>query len=130
MVNDKPKIIISAIKYPKDVEFGQDYTLSFSLKKDSFSIPQNVSLSIIAGSFSQKWQLGSLEQNRDITISMNSNRLDEGLNKMLLKLDYQDDFGDSFANQEDSSISLQNVNFFQKILIFLNKLASSLHLYQ
>ncbi|MBU3941292.1 MAG: hypothetical protein KKF74_00060, partial [Nanoarchaeota archaeon] len=63
-VLDYPNITITDLSYPAEVLFNKGYSVSFMLNKSSSSIPKNIEISLLQNSFSEKWDLEELDNNK------------------------------------------------------------------
>ncbi|MBU4493626.1 MAG: transglutaminase-like domain-containing protein [Nanoarchaeota archaeon] len=121
---DYPNITISDLSYPAEVLFNKDYSVSFMLNKSSDSIPKNIEISLLQNSFSEKWSLKELDNNRVFNINLNSKTLREGKNDLEIIVNYEDDKSKGYETKKNFIITLAKLSFPQKVLSLLYSLDS------
>ncbi len=120
---DYPEISIANLSYPESVNYDDGFDVKFSLKK-GISLPKNASIKFSRGKLDKEWKFDEFT-NQDVVIQLRGKNLDEGSNLFLIELEYYDNLGRKYEKQQSLAISLDNVNFFQKIKLFFRNLLSS-----
>ena len=121
-VLDQPKVIIQEISYSKEVELGQESTISFLLEKDSLDMPRNVDVNVDYGKITQKVFKELLEDKMEVNVDIQTNDLLDEENTIFITIYYEDESGTKFTEQEDISIKLLNLSFWDKVKMFLKRL--------
>jgi len=119
-VLDEPSIEIKDLEFPREVEFGQNYSISFTLSKKSFSTPKNIEIILMQKGFKQKWQLNQLVNDYRIAINLIGRDFTGIENTFNLAITYNE----GLITKEDFMIKLKNPTFFQRVRIFLNEIAA------
>jgi len=124
VVLERPDIIISDIEFPGDVSFKQEFLISFKLEKRSDSNPKYVDVKLSHNGLFKKWNINTeLYDDQKFIIDMEGKMLDEGENRFSIFVEYKDKNNFDYNRTEEFNITLEDVTFFQKISIFLNKLS-------
>ena len=118
-VLDAPKISIDDIEYPAGIEFDKPYTVKFTLKKGSVSMPENVSLVFDAAGLTQRVDDLDMESDRKMLFNLDSSSLSLKPNKFVISVKYMDRNNKIYTEREDFTINLENVTFGQRVVIFL-----------
>lgn len=116
IVYDQPSIEISDIIHPNEVEYKDEYEISFVLNRKSIFSPYNVS--IIVEPTGKEWELSQLSENRKFIVKMYGKELNEGSNDFMVLIKYKDRNGKSYETSESFNIELVNVNILQRVILF------------
>jgi len=115
-VYDEPSLDIEEVIYPKEIEYKDEYEVSFILNKKSVFAPYNVSIGIEP--LGKEWELNQLNENRKFVLKMYGSELRAGENNFNIFISYKDKNGKGYETSKDFNIRLVNVNIFQRIVIF------------
>ncbi len=115
---DIPKINITDLNFPLNVSFNQKYTISFTLEKESKSIPKNITINL----GNKKLNLAELNKTQNIIFNLKANDLKPGKNIFNLTIRYLDENNKEYSVSKSFELSLVNVNIFQKIYLFFRRL--------
>lgn len=118
---DKPELNISNINHPNNISFNQNYQIIISIDKISYSTPKNPTIILDINNFKEEWNIKELDNDRKINLNLKANNLNEGENKIKLKLQYKDSLNNTYTKEKTSTIYLNKLTFIQKIKIFLSK---------
>lgn len=132
---DNPNINITDIRVRTDVvtdvitdagvsekiEYGKQYNLEFTVKKESISFPENTVLTLQSPVDSKQWNLGNLSQDRQFFVAFDSGQLNDGENNFSLILDYTDGLGRKYSFQKSISVKVSDPSFFQNISLKMNR---------
>ena len=118
---DKPEIKINGIEYPNDVEYNDQFKISFLLSRESNSIPENVEITLSQNSFEKTWTLKELSDDRKFVINLLGKNLKKGLNEFNIIVKYEDGNGRPYETKETFVVELVNVTLIQNILLVLNQ---------
>lgn len=121
-VLDEPKIEINELTYPSEVEFNEEFPISFILSKKSFSIPKEIQITLTQKGFKQKWEINQLANDQRLNINLNGRDLTSTQNTFLLEVNYNEDY----SAKEEFTIQLKNPTFLQRMRLILNGVASFL----
>ncbi len=119
-VYDEPSIEIDEITYPEEVRYKEVFELSFILDKRSKFAPSDVNIRIAP--VGKEWELNQLNENRKFVLKMYGSELNVGENNFQILIKYKDKRGKDYSVSEEFSISLVDVGFFQRIIIFFKNL--------
>ena len=117
-VLDIPKIEIINLTYPKSVSYEEEFILEFGLNKISSSFPQNVEVDV--GGKVNKFTIKELNNVQNFKIKLKGSTLEEGENSFNINVEFEDKNGKKYNVDESVEIVLEDVNFGQKIMIWLN----------
>lgn len=120
IILDKPNIIINNLKHPAEVEYKEVYNISFSLKKDSISNPLNVDVKLTEKGLSKEWIIEELKATENFVIALRGDELSVNENKFTIQVNYFDSNGNEYEDALEFPVSLVNVTFGQRFVIFFN----------
>jgi transglutaminase-like putative cysteine protease len=118
-VLDEPKISIDDIEYPSQIEFKQPYVVSFTLEKASASTPEEVIVDFDAAGLLKKLEFNSIPVDKKLIFNLNSEDLSTKPNMYTIAVTYEDRNGKTYTQKEEFEVSLVNVTFGQRMVIFL-----------
>ncbi|MCK5107172.1 MAG: transglutaminase domain-containing protein [Nanoarchaeota archaeon] len=117
-VLDIPEIKVVDLTYPESVSYEEELILEFGLQKESNSIPKNVIVDI--GGKVNEFTLDELNALQVFKIKLKGANLDEGENNFNINVEFEDLNKRKYAISETVSLTLNDVSFGQKIMIWLN----------
>ena len=120
-VNDIPKIQIFDLNFPISVSYDENFTISFTLAKKSFSNPKDIEVIFIRNEIDKKWHIDELTENRKFVLSSVGNNLRYGKNDFKIGINYYDDLKRSYDYDKEFSISLVNVTLLQRLFLWFNR---------
>jgi len=118
---DEPSVIVTDASVPENIEYGKQYNLEFTVKKESVSIPENTVLTLQSPVDSKQWNLGNLSQDRQFFVAFDSGQLNDGENNFSLILDYTDGLERKYSFQKSISVKVSDPSFFQNISLKMNR---------
>ncbi len=121
-VLDEPDVSVDDIEYPPQLGFAQPYTVAFSLKKDSSSVPQEVLLEFDAAGIHKEVDVGEMKTDKKFLFNLDSGDLSTKPNIFTIAVAYEDLNGKVYTEVEEFSISLVNVTFSQRVVIWVHDL--------
>ncbi|MBC8495601.1 transglutaminase domain-containing protein [archaeon] len=119
---DDPSIIISNFDAPKSVAYGEISSISFVVEQDSFSEPEDILVSVDGKRFSESWVVYDFTGKNEFVFTIPTKIMSSGSNDLKIVVEFKDDKGIEYAVQKNFSIDMTNVDFWDKILIFFNRL--------
>ena len=122
LVVDKPLIKINDIKSPENVNYEDDFSVSFVLQKASLATPKNLEISFYLNEMEEKWFLDKLEGQKAYLMNLKGSDLKTDENKVKIIVKYKDDYSNEYSVQESLTITLNNPSFGQKITIFFKQI--------
>ncbi|MFH1849431.1 MAG: transglutaminase domain-containing protein [archaeon] len=125
-VTELPAIAITALSYPEQVSFNDNFRLAFRLQKKTDAIPETVYVSIRLKNVEQEWELDQLSADRDFVVNLKGSLLKPGPNQIEVSATYRDMLNREYETQESIEISLANISWDQHIVIFFNRIGSGL----
>ncbi len=121
-VLDAPKVVIEEVEYPSQIEFKKPYAFSFLLRKGSTSLPQEVSLKFEGIGLEKELEIGEMTGDKKFMFNLDSGDLSMDTNTFTVSINYKDLNGKLYTLEEEFEISLINVTFGQRTVIFLHDL--------
>jgi hypothetical protein len=119
-VLDEPKIDITELEYPSQIGFQQPYDVAFTLKKSSTSIPFNATLRFDAAGLEKTIEFPELRADKKYLFNLNSEDLSVKPNSFVISVGYYDQNSRLYTAKQEFSISLVNVTFGQRMVIWLH----------
>lgn len=124
-VFDAPKIVVENLAYPKNVSYGEDFRVSFAVKKLSASVPKKTKVKFIFEDSAKEWDLNDLEADKRIVVEMNGRQLDTKPNLFRINVEHYDLNEIKYDETAELRIELNKLKFFQKISMFFRKISRS-----
>ncbi|MDP7244689.1 MAG: transglutaminase domain-containing protein [Flavobacteriales bacterium] len=118
---DEPEIKINEIESPDDIEYNDQFKISFLLSKESASIPYNLEITLSRNNFKKTWTLKELSEDRKFVINLLGKNLRKGLNEFDIIVKYEDGNARPYETKETFSVELTNVTLIQNIMLALNQ---------
>lgn len=122
ILKDAPKIEITELEYPKEVSFGDVYTISFVLDKKSEFNPKKIGIVLDHAGIVKEWELSELHEDRKFELHLQGNELSSKRNKVEMVVSYKDDNNKEYKEEKEFYIEVINVTFTQRIRMVINKL--------
>jgi transglutaminase-like putative cysteine protease len=119
---DNPKILISDITYPEEVELNKKFTLLFNLDKNSLNTPKNVNVEITYGKTTQTLSMDELEEITLIEVEVLTNDFTEENTNFYIQINYEDNENHHYIEQTTLNIKLINLSWWDKVKLFLKGL--------
>ena len=120
-VLDKPEIKINEIEFPNEVEYNDQFKISFLLSKESNSVPENVEITLFQNRFEKTWSVNELSENRKLIVNLVGKNLKKGINEFNIIVKYEDGNGRNYETKETFLVNLTNVTIIQNILLAFNQ---------
>jgi transglutaminase-like putative cysteine protease len=118
-VLDKPDISIDDIEYPAQIEFKQPYTVVFTLKKESSSVPQDITVKFDAAGLEKEIEVKELNTDKKMIFNLDSEDLSVKPNTFTIAVNYQDKNQKTYTEKEEFEVKLVNVTFGQRVVIWV-----------
>jgi len=115
---DNPAVNITELSYPAEIAYGKKFTLLFLLKPSSYNTPKNLNLVVKTPAGKRVFEIPELSDARPFEIEMNSDELLTGTNDIGLEATYKDDRGKTYKTTATAPITLTDVPFFPRILLW------------
>jgi len=116
---DAPKLNINDLDFPREARYNDRFNVMFRLEKQSSSEPLDIKTRIRGAGINEVYGYDSLDKDVVYNITLKGRNLDEGPNPILIGVQYKDRNGRAYSESEDISISLVDVTFFQRIMLFV-----------
>jgi hypothetical protein len=123
---DKPEISITELEYPEKVKFDDELSIGFVLAKKSRSDPDNLTVRIKQESIIQMWDVKNLNDEHKFVLQLKGKDLSAKTNEFAIIADYRDKKGEAYQAQEKIYIELEDINIWQRIYLFFNKISRNL----
>ena len=119
---DAPSIKIINITYPKSVEYKEEYTVEFLMKKESFSNPVYVEIILNQEGYEKVWTIEEMRQDRRFIIDMKGSNMVNGENEFEIRVDFKDRLGNDYKDESNIDIDLVGLSLVEKLLVSSNVL--------
>ncbi len=123
---DEPLIEIVELRYPETVNYGDIFELSFVLKKQSYSNPKSIFVSVIKNENAKEFQLEELASEHELVVELEGKDLKPYENNFNIEVSYYDKNKRAYSASKDFVIFLNKPTLFQRIAIFFSNLFSFL----
>ncbi len=118
---DRPSLSIDDLEYSAEMRFNDVTNITFLIKKNSLSNPQNTALEYWGNEVLQKWQLGELANDQKIRIGVKGAELSKE-NTIKIAITYEDKEGNSYREEKEFKIRLMKLTLWQRIRMFFRGL--------
>jgi len=119
-VLDEPKLKVSELGFPSEVEFEQKYEVVFVLEKESKSNPVDIDVEFEHSGIKDGWEIEELFKDRRFVLNLQGRDMNAGKNDFKILIKYKDGNSRVYEAEKSFSIELVNVNLWQRIQIFFN----------
>ncbi len=117
---DKPSVLISELEFPSNVSYEDEYEISFTLIKNSASIPKELFVKFSPNLLLKMWEINELNSRQGYAINLRGKDLSVGKNDFKIIVDFKDDNKREYKTEKSFEINLNKVNPMQRIKIFFN----------
>jgi len=115
--NDLPNISIENVNYPVMVNFSDVFSVQFTLKRTSHSLPENIKVVISHPAFNKDIFIEKLQGEQELIMQVPASSLEVGENKINLYVTFKDSRGEKYVSKEEVNITLTNLTFMQKLAL-------------
>ncbi len=122
VVIDKPSVKISDINALTEVGLGENMTINFTLLKQSTANPLNAEVNIEIGNNNHMITYVELFQDEPVSINMNSNDFVKQENLIVISIEFSDEYGNSYNEQQTFVVELVNLSFWDKVKLFIKRI--------
>lgn len=109
------------IKISNNISYNENFFTTISLSKESFSIPEDITVILTSNNIQNTWKIEQLNDNEDIIIEFSSKGLTFE-NHFPLEISWEDELGNIYSHKENILINVQSKSFWDKIVMFFNNL--------
>jgi len=122
LVVDKPLVDIKDVKSPENVNYKDDFFVSFVIEKASLATPKELEINFYLNNMLEKWTLDELIGEKAYQLNMKGSNLKLNENNIEILIKYKDDYNNKYSVEETFAIILNNPGFGQKITIFVKQI--------
>ena len=119
-VLDAPNLTVSVVT-PETAIYGQSIPLEINVEKNSFSVPQEVIISLSGQGIVQHWELDKVEQKQILRLDLIRARL-TGKNTFTLVTTWQDNEGQEFSQKQEFTINAKGNTLISKMKMLFNRI--------
>ncbi len=119
---DRPHVAIKNIVAPQEVAYGDSFELSFTLARESVSIPQNVTVAVEGGGAKAALEIGALPVDQDVTINIRSDQLYSSYPSFSIDASYADPFGKEYESADSISVRVSGVPWYKRAIGWIIRL--------
>jgi hypothetical protein len=121
-VYDEPSIEIEILEAPSEVSYSDEFIVEFLLKSDSFSVPQDVVVTLVENNLEKSWTIEELTQNQKFSITLHGKDLSAGENDILVKASFADRGGAAYSTEQAIPVTLTDLSFLEQVIVTINSL--------
>lgn len=121
VVLDEPKIFLTT-EGREEVGYGEDFGIKLELRKDSFSLPQNLVVVLGGKGFENKWEMAELKGEQKLELELNSRGMGKE-NEFKVNLEWEDKEGKKFKEEKIVKVRVKGKNWKEKLVIWWNGVA-------
>lgn len=119
-VLDIPRILVEP-GYPSSVPFGDSFEISLTIKKESFSNPEQVRITLEGPGFDTSWDLNTLEKDQNLLLELEGTRL-SSTNKFTVTASWKDKEGKEHREEKGIVIKGEANSLSDRIKMVLNSI--------
>ncbi|MGV8162200.1 MAG: transglutaminase-like domain-containing protein [Candidatus Nanoarchaeia archaeon] len=108
--------------YPEKIKFDEQGEIRILLNKESSSLPKDLSTKIVNKGLSEEWVISALDHKQEYVLIFEGKNLKSGNNEVKIVLEYSDELGKKYVQEETINIELYDLTLIQKVEIWLNGL--------
>lgn len=117
-VLDVSRIVIKDLEYPGYADYGDEFVISFTLEKTSFSNPQNIRVVLFHEGYPNEWLMEELTDDKKFAVNFGGSALGFGENEFEIVVEWSDS-GEKKMVSKDFTIQLGETSFGEKINVLL-----------
>ena len=118
---DSPALSLSTLDAPAKLTYDQEGNVRLLLSKDSYTAPVQTVVRIF-DSVPYIWNIGTLNANKELTVTVSGSSLQPGMNFIPITATYYDAQGKQYTYKTNVQIELVNVSLWQRVMIWLRDL--------
>ena len=119
-IQDKPLLEIIDLSFPENISYKDLGEIDFFIRKKSATRPKNVKILLEHELMQEEWSVPSLDRDYKFTVLLRGENLKLNKNDFKVIVTYRDKDGEKYTVEEEFSINLVDVSFFQRVLIWLH----------
>jgi hypothetical protein len=123
-VKDQPLIKVK-INNPEEVEFKDKFFIQTNITTESNSRPKKLNLSVVGSGMEKYWYFDSMDVDQTINLRIKGEQLYKGDNTFYININWENDIGEKFNEQQEATIKLVNLNLWQSFYVFINKIIAN-----
>lgn len=121
-VIDDPKVSVD-ISGPSSLSFNQAANLKINVEKASFTVPQNVRVTLTGAGFNNLWEIATLEKTTTLPVEINNLPLTTE-NKFTVDVIWSDKNGKEYVISKEMIIIGEAHSFAERVKMFLNRMGN------
>ena len=114
------EIEITNVTYPEMLEYGPEFKIEFELEKTPFTNPENLNVIFTFNNMETNWEFKELEPNQGFSIDLDKSVLNTKNNKFVINTEFYDRNNKKYVKTYEQLIPINDVNFFDKIMMWFN----------
>ncbi len=119
---DEAKVVISNLTAPTSLAYDERGTISFTLRRESESLPVNLTVAVLHDNFRQEWTVERLSTPQRFTLSLDGSQLDLRDNKVTVRVAYFDELGKEQETERSLEIAPRDFTTLQKVSVALQNI--------
>jgi len=120
---DRPRISVKDVSLPEIVAYGDKFTLSFRLTRESVSFPEDVLVEVKGGGAEASIEVGELQFDQDVNVNIRSEQLYSSSPSFSINVYYKDPFDKKYTARSRASISVTGMPWYKRFLGWFIELA-------
>lgn len=126
VVHDEPRVSFVNVSVPDKVSYDDTFVVAVTVKKDSYSVPQNLNFSYHRenGDELSKMHADSLDHTYTFKLRMKGKDLFSKNETFYAQVRYEDDEGEVYSERKEYHVQMAEISWWQRFMIFLNKINS------
>jgi hypothetical protein len=125
---DRPVISISELKYPDKIGYKEGFRIEFLLKKNNSAPSGEINVFIDCPGIEKAWDKIILENERKFILNIGPKIIYEKESRCMITAEYKDSLERIYSTKEEFTINVENIGFFDRIGIWLNKIGKKIGL--
>jgi transglutaminase-like putative cysteine protease len=113
---EEPQISIKDVSLPGSIEYGETFTLLFTLSRESISLPENVTVNVDGGGAKALVKVGDLLIDQEVHVNIRSDQLYSGSPNFDIEVTFNDPFGQEYHRSAEAGIIVNNVPWYKRML--------------
>lgn len=113
---DEPRVAVKNVKAPEVVQYGERFTVSFLLSRESVSFPQNTVVEMGGGGASAVVDVGELMVDQEVAVTVDSGQLYSASPDFDIDVLFEDVQGRSYRSSAGVSVRVEGVPWWKKAI--------------
>jgi transglutaminase-like putative cysteine protease len=126
LAEDLPRLSVQNLETPDILLFDQDFQVKFDVVKESGSSPRDAEIILMFNGKKSAWSFEKIDATEKFSVALDSGFMNNANNSATVHVTYKDSFGRDYNASLRRDIPIEDLNGWQKFVVWLGEVARSL----